>query len=150
MSALTTEDLATKPQTDVPPSRRIKSDEELAYEIQQLDDSPFRLSPAGEARRKELADELAERSMAAVVNEKKILDAVKTGGEAVEAVANEAIAHLEKYVEARKKLLELYGPYRAAWEKGVDLKLNVGPRVCIAPPQMLTNQLTRFSNLGWY
>jgi len=148
MAALTTADLE-RPATDVPPSRRIRTPEELGYEIEQLDSADFKLSPAGEARRKALADELAEQSAVAAVSRQAILNDLKLGDE-IEAKANEAIAALETYVTLREQLLPLRETYDKAWRAARDLGIQVGPRVRTAAPQALTNRATKVAHWPWY
>ena len=149
MSAMTSEDVVARPETDVPPSRRLKSSEQLAAEIEELDGSNFVLSGAGKARRKELADALAEQMRQAAVDRAAILQTLKSGEE-IESVANAAVAALEQYVTLREQLLELRRPYDVAWQSARDLGIETGPRVRIRPPIGLTNRLLKTSHWPWY
>jgi hypothetical protein len=148
-TAFTTEDLS-KPAVDTPPSRRILSPEQLAYQLAELENSEFKLSPVGEARRKELSDQLAEASMAIAVNKKELLDTINTTGPEIEALSQSAVKHLEAYVSAREKLIDLRRVYEGAWHAAQKAGIPTSPRIRITPPQSLTNRLTRVSNLGWY
>jgi hypothetical protein len=148
MGAMTSEDLA-RPVVDTPPSRRIKTPEQLAYEIDQIDSSDFQLSPAGHARRKELADELAEQSSVLAVNRAEILRALE-GAEAVESISTAAIACLTEYVRLRQELLLARAPYDRAWQQARDLGIAVSPRIRLAPAGRLMNEVVRLNNVPWY
>ena len=148
MSAFTSADLE-RPQTNIPPSRRVRSPEELAYELDQIDNADFKLSPAGEARRKELADALAEQSAELAVDKQRILAVVATAAQ-IEEIANEAIAALETYVAARELLFELRRPYEVAWRAAQVAGIAVPPRNRTAAPMSLSHRLAKVSRWGWY
>lgn len=148
MSAMTTEDLA-RPAVNVSPSRRIKTPEQLAYELDQIDASDFVLSDAGKKHRKELADELAEQSAVLAVNRQAILRGLETEAE-IEETANLAIAALEAYVDAREKLFELRRPYEIAWRAAQNAGIATAPRNRTAAPMSLSHRLAKVSRWGWY
>jgi hypothetical protein len=127
----------------------VKTPEQLAYELDQLDASEFVLSPAGHARRKELADELAEQSAVLAVDRQRILTALK-GAEAVEQISTAAIAALEEYVRLRQELLIVRKPYDEAWWAARDAGIARGERVRIAPDRKLMNEVTRLNAVPWY
>jgi hypothetical protein len=147
-AALTTADLA-KPQVDTP-SRRILSPQEITFKLSELEDSPFRLSPAGEARAKELRDQLAEVSMKAAVDRKALLDVINAVGPEIEALTDSALAHLEAYIEDREELLEKRRIFDQAWQAARNTGIEVGPRPRRAPPISLQHRATRIHNLPWY
>jgi hypothetical protein len=148
-TAFTTEDLS-KPAVNTPPSRRVLSPEQVAYQLDQLENSEFKLSPVGEARRKELSDQLAEASMAIAVNKRELLHTINTTGPEIEALFTEAVEHLEAYVSAREALLEKRRVFEAAWVAARNAKIDVLPRPRLAPPVALQHRATRIQNIPWY
>jgi len=148
MSAMTSEDLA-RPATDVTPSRRIKTPEQLCAEIAQLDESPYVLSAAGKQARHELQEQLNEQLAVTAVDRQAVLQQLKLG-EQIEAKANEAIAALETYCDAREQLLALREPYDKAYRQARDLGLEIGPRVRTAAPVKLQRRAAVVARWGWY
>ena len=146
---MTSDDVVARPATDVPPSRRLKSSEQLAAEIEELDASPYVLSGTGKQLRKELSDELAEQAAKAAVDRAAILNTLKTAEE-IERVGNAAVAALDQYVTLREQLLELRRPYDIAWQSARDLGIETGPRVRVRPPIGLTNRMLKTSHWPWY
>ena len=149
MSAMTSEDL-TRPAVDVPPSRRIKTPEQLAYELDQIDSSDFQLSDAGRKRRHELQEQLNELSAVEAVDRQKILTALTEGAEAVEQVSTAAIAALEEYIRLRMELIAVRAPYDQAYRAARDANIPCAPRVRIAPTKKMMDDLSMLMVQSWY
>ena len=148
MSALTSADLG-KPEVAVPPSRRKLSPEEIQYQLNELENAEFALSPQGKKRAKELRDLLTEHYAGVAVNKQAILRGLETEAE-IEETANLAITALQAYVEAREKLYELRREYEIAWRAAQAAGIATAPRNRTAAPMSLSHRLAKVSRWGWY
>lgn len=120
--------------------------------IAALESSPFALSESGKA---ELADLnkmlLDEITYAEVADAKGLVEQVKAEAEQVEALAHEAIAALERYVELREQHTAAADSYRRKLELAHDRRLpGVPPRQLIAPSRQLQDRLRAVSWTAWH